>query len=72
MRSDLTDEVRKYDQIVKTNASAKKLCGRGICCFLWNLNEIRSGEQQLVLHCWVPTFLKSGDERRTRIKERSR
>ena len=50
-RSDLTEEVRKYEQIVKTNVSAKMLWGLGIACFQWKLNEVRNCEQQLEPHC---------------------
>ena len=62
IRNDLADEVRKYEQFAKTNASAKMLLKRGICCFPCTLNEVRRCEQQLVPHHWFLAILKKLEE----------
>ena len=53
IRNDLTDEVRMFEQIVITSASAKMLWGRCICCFPWKLNDVWRCEQRLVPHYFV-------------------
>ena len=46
-------EVRMFDQIAITSASAKMLWRRCICCFPWKLSDVCRREQRLVPHHFV-------------------